>query len=70
MNTRQTLEVLTLLVVAASAAATEVLYAQAHLDALRAPVRAVIFDFFALTLLGGIAGIVWLIVWLNKKEAS
>ena len=70
MNTRQTLEVLTLLVVAASAAATEMLYAQAHLDALRAPVRAVIFDVFALTLLAGIAGIVWLIVWLRKQEEN
>ena len=70
MNTRQTLEVSTLIAVAVSAAATEVLYAQVHIDALRAPVRAVIFDFFALTLLAGISGIVWLIIWLNKKEAS
>ena len=70
MNTRQTLEVSTLIAVVASTAATEVLYAQAHIDALRAPIRAVIFDFFALTLLAGIAGIVWLIVWLRKQEEN
>jgi hypothetical protein len=70
MNIRRKLEASTLMIVAASAAATEASYAQVHVDALRSPARAVIVDFFAPVLLGGIGLIFWLIRIEKKRRAD
>jgi cbb3-type cytochrome oxidase subunit 3 len=66
MNIRRKLEASTLMILAASAAAIEAPYAQVHVDALRSPARAVILDFFALTLLA----VIGLVFWLMRREKT
>jgi hypothetical protein len=69
MDTRQSLAVSFLMVVAlASAVVTDVVYAQTV--AVHAPVRAMIMDFFAITIAGGVAVIVWIVRREKKRRAE
>ncbi len=70
MDTRQCLAVSFLTVVAAaSAAATEVVYAQTA-AVINAPVKAMIMDFFALSITGGIAVVFWIVRREKKRRAE
>ncbi len=70
MNILKRFQMSALIVLGATATATDALYAQAHLDSLRAPITAMILDFFALTLIGGIVGIIWLLRKEKKRRAD